>query len=114
MTKVKEEYTCSLILTHDILGGKWKLRILWHILHGDNRFSLLKKAISDITHKMLITQLKELEMSGILVRTDFNELPLRVEYSISEKYKGIEPILENLCAFTIDYAEKNNILVIEK
>ncbi len=114
MTKIKDKYTCSLILTNDILGGKWKLRILWHISHGDNRFSLLKKAITDITHKMLITQLKELENSGILVRTDFNELPLRVEYSISEKYKGIEPLLENLCAFTVDYANKNDITIFEK
>ncbi len=114
MAKIKTEYTCSLILTSDIIGGKWKLRILWHILHGDNRFSLLQKAIPDITHKMLITQLKELETSGILIRTDFNELPLRVEYSISEKYKNIEPILDNLCKFTLDYAEKNNITIVEK
>ncbi len=114
MAKIKNEYTCSLILTTDIIGGKWKLRILWHILHGDNRFSLLQKAIPDITHKMLITQLKELETSGILLRTDFQELPLRVEYSISEKYRGIEPILDTLCDFTLDYAQKNNITIIEK
>ncbi len=114
MTKIKNEYTCSLILTADILGGKWKLRILWHVLHGDNRFSLLQKAIPDITHKMLITQLKELVTSGILIKTDYHELPLRVEYSISEKYEKIEPILDSLCDFTLDYAQKNNITIIEK
>ncbi len=113
MAKIKNEYTCALILTADIIGGKWKLRILWHILHGDNRFSLLQKAIPDITHKMLITQLKELVESGILLKIDYNELPLRVEYSISEKYKGIEPILDHLCDFTRDYAQKNQIHIIE-
>ncbi len=114
MAKLKKEYTCSLILTADIIGGKWKLRILWHILHGDNRFSLLQKAIPDITHKMLITQLKELVTSGILLKIDYNELPLRVEYSISDKYKGIEPLLDSLCDFTLDYAQKNQITILEK
>ncbi len=114
MAKIKKEYTCALILTADIIGGKWKLRILWHILHGDNRFSLLQKAISDITHKMLITQLKELVESGILLKIDHNELPPRVEYFISEKYKGIESILDNLCDFTRDYAQKNEITIIEE
>ncbi len=114
MTKIKNEYTCSLLLTTDILGGKWKLRILWHVLHGDNRFSLLQKAIPDISHKMLITQLKELETSGLLIRTDYHELPLRVEYSLSEKYRNLEGIIESLCDFTICYAKKNNITLIEK
>ena len=60
MGKIKDEYFCALLLTMDLLGGKWKLRILWHIINGDNRFSLLRKLIPDITNKMLITQLKEL------------------------------------------------------
>lgn len=58
MGKIKDEYFCALLLTMDLLGGKWKLRILWHIINGDNRFSLLRKSIPDITNKMLITQLK--------------------------------------------------------
>ncbi len=114
MAKIKKGYTCALILTADIIGGKWKLRILWHILYGDNRFSLLQKAIPDITHKMLITQLKELVESGILLKIDHNELPPRVEYFISEEYKGIESILDNLCDFTRDYAQKNQIIITEK
>lgn len=65
MGKIKKEYECSLLLTHDLIGGKWKLRILWHIIQGDNRFSLLAKAIPDITQKVLASQIKELETSGI-------------------------------------------------
>ena len=41
MGKIKDDYSCALLLTMDLLGGKWKLRILWHIINGDNRFSLL-------------------------------------------------------------------------
>ena len=51
--KNKKEYSCALLLANDLIGGKWKLRILWHISHGDNRFSLLTKAIPDISQKCL-------------------------------------------------------------
>ena len=68
MGKLKEEYSCALLLAMDLVGGKWKLRILWHILHGDDRFSLLQKGMPDITEKMLTTQLKEMENSGLILR----------------------------------------------
>lgn len=111
IVKIKDEYFCALLLTMDLLGGKWKLRILWHIINGDNRFSLLRKLIPDITNKMLITQLKELEESGILVRKDFKEVPLRIEYSILDEYKGIIYIIDDLCNFTKKYALKNKIKI---
>lgn len=66
MGKIKDEYSCALLLAMDLVGGKWKLRILWHIVHGDNRFSLLQKGIPDITEKMLTTQLKDMENSGVI------------------------------------------------
>ncbi len=113
MEKIKKEYPCALLLTMDLLGGKWKMRILWHVLHGDNRFSLLQKAIPDITHKMLITQLKELEKSGILLRHDFQTLPLRVEYSLSEQYRMLIPIVNSFCDFAKDYAQQNNIHLLD-
>ncbi|MBZ4684072.1 MAG: hypothetical protein PWP46_2218 [Fusobacteriaceae bacterium] len=68
MAKLKSNYKCSLDLTFDLLGGKWKLRILWHIIHGDNRFSLLLKAIPEITEKMLTTQLRELEKHNLIIK----------------------------------------------
>lgn len=109
MGHIKNDYTCSLILTHDLIGGKWKLRILWHIINGDNRFSLLQKGIPDITHKVLITQLRELEESGILLRKELEDVRPHVEYSISDNYIEIVPILSSLCDFTKEYAAKNKI-----
>ncbi|MCD8020680.1 MAG: helix-turn-helix transcriptional regulator [Clostridiales bacterium] len=111
-SKIKNHYDCSLILCHDLIGGKWKQRILWHILKGDNRFSLLKKGIPDITQKVLFSQLRELENSGILTRTVIkNEPPKEVYYSINVQYSSLIPIIESLCEFSKDYAEKNGIVI---
>ncbi len=109
--KIKEEYTCALLLSMDLLGGKWKMRILWHVLNGDNRFSLLQKGIPDITHKMLVTQLKELEVSNILIRRVVSEKPLNVVYSLSGKYKGLIPLVEGFCDFSKEYAKENEIIL---
>ncbi|MGL4283596.1 MAG: winged helix-turn-helix transcriptional regulator, partial [Eubacterium aggregans] len=51
MAQIKENYSCVLQLSNDLIGGKWKLRILWHVLKGENRFSSLLKGIPDITKK---------------------------------------------------------------
>ncbi len=111
MGQIKDSYQCSLVLTHDLMGGKWKLRVLWHIINGDNRLSLLQKNIEGITHKVLIQQLRELEECGIVDRVDYDEMPKRVEYSISDKYKEIIPIIDHICSFTKSYASRNNITV---
>lgn len=109
MAHIKESYNCSLMLLNDLIGGKWKQRILWHIIKGDNRFSLLQRAIPDISHKMLITQLRELENCCIIKRHDFGVKPLHVEYSLAVEYKTIEVLLDTLCNFANDYAKQNNI-----
>ncbi len=107
--KIKANYNCALLLGMDLLGGKWKMRLLWHILHGDNRFSLLQRAIPDITTKMLITQLREMEHSGLLIRTEYDEVPPRVVYHVAEAYQGLIPIVEGLCDFGKQYASQNKI-----
>lgn len=111
MVKLKDEYACALLLTMDLVGGKWKLRILWHILHGDNRFSLLQKGIPDISEKMLTTQLKELETSQLICRTVICEKPLNVQYALSEDYTKLKGIIDALCDFSKEYGSKNNIIV---
>jgi len=113
MAKLKNEYNCSLGLTFDLLGGKWKLRILWHILHGDNRFSLLLKSITGITEKVLTTQLRELEESGLIERKIIQEKPLHVEYFLVEKYSRVKILINDLCDFSCEYAEGNHIIVHE-
>lgn len=114
MAGIKPVYGCSLQLAVDLIGGKWKMRILWHIMHGDNRFSTLARGIPDITQKMLTTQLRELEESGILIRTVYSEIPPRVEYAISGQYQEIIPIIQALSEFSIRYALENKISVPEQ
>ena len=88
----------------DILGGKWKLRILYFLgLHKVLRYSELKKLAAPITHKMLSMQLKELERDGIIIRTEYPQVPPKVEYSISPKGKALMPIFEEMCNWIISY-----------
>lgn len=61
MKQIKPQYNCSLELAMELVGGKWKLVLLWHLLSGTKRFSEIKRKLGDITQKMLTLQLRELE-----------------------------------------------------
>jgi len=113
MSRLKDCYKCSLDLTFDLIGGKWKLRILWHVMNGDNRFSLLLKGIPDITEKMLTTQLRELCEDGLLVKHVICEKPINIQYELSDKYIKMQEIINTLCDFSKYYGSENNIEVRE-
>lgn len=85
-------------MTHflNIVGGKWKVNVIYAISKNYNRFSLLHKAIPHISKQMLINQLRELEEDGLLERKIFAELPPRVEYSLTKYGKSIMPIIFNI------------------
>ena len=111
MGKIRETYKCSLELTHNIIGGKWKLKILWHIINGDNRFSTLKKVIPNITEKVLYTNLRELEEHGIIYkesRQENNKIT-SVFYYLNDEYAELEEIIYLICNFSRKYAGSNNI-----
>ena len=65
---MSEGYRCGVALTLEVIGGKWKGVILWHLLHKTLRFSQLQRRITDITQKMLTQQLRELERDGLVHR----------------------------------------------
>lgn len=113
MSRLKSDYQCSLDLTFDLIGGKWKLRILWHIMNGDNRFSLLLKGISDITEKMLTTQLRELCDDGLMIKRIICKKPINIQYELSNKYYELQGIINTLCDFSKYYGRENNIEVKE-
>lgn len=87
-------YHCAMDVTMNFIGGKWKTVVLWYLRNKTLRFGELKKQIPDITEKMLSIQLKSLEQDGLIKRVSFNEIPLRVEYSLTEFGKSLAPILE--------------------
>lgn len=111
MADLKSEYECSLMLSNDVIGGKWKLRVLFHIIMGNNRFSSLQKNISDISQKVLSAQLRELEDHGIVSRRIYPDVPPRIEYSLTEEGEILKPIIEMLCRWSTDYPIKRDIKV---
>ncbi|GIW48535.1 MAG: transcriptional regulator [Caloramator sp.] len=81
-----------------IIGGKWKTVILWHLSNNEVlRYGELKRLVNGITHKTLSNQLKELEADGLINRKEYYQIPPKVEYSLTEKGKGLMPILKALC-----------------
>lgn len=93
MEKVPED--CRVEDALGILVGKWKPIILLHLMqHGTKRFSELKRSLPGITQKMLTKQLRELEVEDIVERRVYPQVPPKVEYSITEYGRSLEPILE--------------------
>lgn len=86
-----------------LLSGKWKLEIMWLLNQRIYRFGELRKAIPGITQHMLTAQLRELENDGLVTRTVFAEVPPRVEYEITQKARGLGPMMEALMAWWKEY-----------
>lgn len=81
----------------DMFSGKWKLRILYTIAMREVvRYGVLKKHLSPITHKMLSTQLKELEADGLIKRTEYPQVPPKVEYSMTQKGRSLEKVANEM------------------
>ncbi|MGG4395769.1 helix-turn-helix domain-containing protein [Paenibacillus thiaminolyticus] len=90
------DYTLSLI------GGKWKMKIMYQLLHAEIiRYGELKRRLPGITHKVLSSQLSEMERSGIIQRREYHELPPKVEYSLTPKGKTLMPIIEEMCMWGV-------------
>ncbi len=99
-------YYCNLEVTMEVIGGKWKGLVLHHLIKGPKRTSELQRIVQNITQKMLIQTLRELETSGLVNRKMFNQVPPKVEYSTTELGQSLEPILRALCHWGDGYAEK--------
>jgi DNA-binding HxlR family transcriptional regulator len=92
--------TCAMTRTMGILGGKWKPLIIWGIGQRRIRFGQLAARMPLISRKVLAEQLKELEEAGLILREAFNEVPPRVDYSLTENGLRLLPILKTLCDWT--------------
>ncbi|WP_067727614.1 winged helix-turn-helix transcriptional regulator [Oceanobacillus damuensis] len=103
---------CEKELTLAIIGGKWKMLIMWHLgKEGTKRFGELKALIPGITQRMLVSQLRELEEDLIVHREVYPVVPPKVEYSLTKKGDSLMPILESMYDWGKDYME--NVLKIE-
>ena len=91
---------CPILHVFRRIGGKWKLPILWHLAEKDAlRYNELKRSVRGVTNMMLTKCLRELEDFGLVHRRQYNEIPPRVEYSLTESGKKLLPALEALYAW---------------
>ncbi|GLC89679.1 winged helix-turn-helix transcriptional regulator [Lysinibacillus piscis] len=86
-------FACPVAVTVDVIGGKWKGVILYHLISGPKRFNELKRIIADITQRMLTLQLRELERDGIVHREIYQQIPPKVEYSLTNFGETLKPII---------------------
>ncbi len=77
-----------------LIGDKWKVLILRDLLPGTKRFGELKKSVGNVSQKVLTAQLRAMEESGLLTRTVYPEVPPRVEYTLTELGRSLQPILD--------------------
>ena len=97
--KVTDNGHCPVETTLAVIGGKWKPLILWQLSEGVHRFLELQRLIPGITRKMLTQHLRELEEDGIVARKSYNQIPPKVEYSLTHYGNTLSPILRSLCAW---------------
>ncbi len=99
-------FNCEKELTLTIIGGKWKMLIMWHLgKEGTKRFGELKSMMSGITQRMLVSQLRELEEDQIVHRKVYPVVPPKVEYSLTEHGRSLMPILESMDEWGKNYME---------
>lgn len=89
-----KDYHCPVEVSMDLLSGKWKCLMLWHLNDGTKRYKELERIVPGVSQKMLTQQLKELEKDGLITRTVYPEVPPRVEYSLTQLGKSAFPILD--------------------
>lgn len=101
-----KEYSCGLDAALAVVGGKWKVLILWVLGTDPRRFGELRRQIPGISEKMLIQNLKELESDGIVSRKDFKEVPPRVEYALTSFGHSLCEALAPLCAWGQEHMQR--------
>ena len=104
----EKEFNCEKELTLSIIGGKWKMLVLWHLgREGTKRFGELKNLMPGITQRMLVNQLRELEDHLIVHREVYPVVPPKVEYSLTEQGRTLMPILDAMYEWGKTYIATN-------
>jgi DNA-binding HxlR family transcriptional regulator len=96
-------FNCGLDAALAILGGKWKPLVLFHLAHGVHRYGELRRAVGSVSDKVLIQQLKELQMDEVIERIDYKEIPPKVEYSLSPFGRSLAKALAPLCVWGTEH-----------
>jgi DNA-binding HxlR family transcriptional regulator len=95
---------CPAEVTLAVIGGRWKVLILYQLFQGVKRFSELQRAMPGVTQKMLTQQLRELEGDGIVSRTVYPQVPPRVEYRLTPRGETLKPVVSAMCKWGLQQA----------
>ena len=87
---------CAVEATLRLIDGKWKGVILYHLLEGTLRFNEIRRRLASVTQRMLTNQLREMDADGLITRTVYAEVPPKVEYSLTERGRSLEPVIRAL------------------
>jgi DNA-binding HxlR family transcriptional regulator len=96
---------CPVRAVLDVIGGKWKILILWQLTGGACRYSALNRRIPDVSERMLVKQLGELVDDGLVARTQYPEVPPRVEYALTETGASLTPLLNQLAEWGLEHLD---------
>lgn len=108
--KIEDDIRCPLEYGLKVFGGKWKSRIICVLARsGMIRYSALRKEMTNITDAVLASALKELMADGIVERKQYDEIPPRVEYSLTDRGRSVIPILQSICKWSGAFYHKNTI-----
>jgi len=98
-----KKYNNPVELSLDVIGGKWKIPILWRLKDGSKRYGELQRSLPKVTHKMLTQQLRELELDEIISRKVYSEVPPKVEYNLTLLGKTVIPVIDLLREWSEEY-----------
>lgn len=105
----KEEMpACPVATTVALIGSKWKLLIMRNLLSRPWRFNELRKDLDGVSQKVLTDSLRSMEGDGIIIRTVYPEVPPRVEYSLSELWESMRPIMDAMEVWGTEYKKNNS------
>lgn len=113
MSATPTVYQCPVDAPIQVLGGKWKLALLFYILQAPRRNGELRRLVPAITQKMLTQQLRELEADGIVTRTVHDQVPPKVVYDVADAERArLEALLAPLCDWGLYWADKTGARIL--
>jgi DNA-binding HxlR family transcriptional regulator len=96
---MKNHFGCPVQATSNVMAGKWKVLIVWHLSFGSRRFAEIRDLLPGVSEKVLAAQLRELERDKVIKRLSAETVPPRVDYSLSDAGQELVPVMEAMCSW---------------